>query len=78
MTDREIHIGEIIRRRLKENERTVSWLARKLHCDRSNIYKIFEKKSIDIEQLQKISEIMDYNFFEIYSRNFNERRVDGV
>lgn len=58
-----IHIGELIRERLCEIERTPTWLARKINCDRTNIYKIFQRASIDTELLARISRALDYNFF---------------
>lgn len=36
-------IGTMIKEELERQERTVSWLARKLNCDRSNIYRLFQK-----------------------------------
>ena len=62
-----IHIGTLIREKLKEEERSVAWFARKLHCDRTNIYKIFQKQHLDSELLLKISIVLDYNFFLHYS-----------
>lgn len=61
-----IHIGEIIECELKRQERTVSWFARKLYCDRSNVYDIFKRRSIDTELLLRISLILNYNFFALY------------
>ena len=58
-----IHIGELIRQRLCEIERTPTWLARKINCDRTNIYKIFQRASIDTELLSRISKALEYNFF---------------
>lgn len=61
-----IHIGKIIECELKRQERTVSWFARKLYCDRSNVYDIFKRRSIDTELLLRISLILNYNFFALY------------
>ena len=49
------HIGQVIKQELERQERTVVWLARKLSCDRSNIYRIFQKESIDTNLLVRIS-----------------------
>ena len=32
-------IGNLIKEELEKQERTVSWFARKLACDRSNVYR---------------------------------------
>lgn len=61
-----LHIGSLIKAELERQERTVSWFARKLCCDRSNIYKLFKRSTVDTELLLRVSKILDYNFFELY------------
>ena len=41
----------------------MTWFADMLHCDRTNVYKIFKKQSIDTALLEKISTILQHNFF---------------
>lgn len=65
--DKPLHIGDLIREELKRQERTVSWFARKLCCDRSNVYKLFNRVTIDTELLLRISKILNCDFFEMYS-----------
>lgn len=62
-----IHIGEQIKQKMKERQRTVVWLAKQLSCSRTNIYKIFEKYSVDTDTLTKISTILEFDFFSLYS-----------
>jgi plasmid maintenance system antidote protein VapI len=64
---KKIHIGKMIHAKLKEDRRSASWLAEQLHCDRSNIYRIFKTHHIDTEQLMRISAILDFDFFAPYS-----------
>lgn len=62
-------IGILIKEELERQERSVSWLAKKLSCDRSNIYRLFQKESIDTKLLQRISIILNRNFFqELYEQ----------
>jgi hypothetical protein len=61
--DNEKSIGIMIKEELARQERTVSWFARHLSCDRSNIYRIFQKDSIDTELLIRISNILNHDFF---------------
>lgn len=58
-----VHIGSLIEKELRRQERSVTWFASKLHCDRSNVYKIFKKQSIDTQLLEKIGIILQRNFF---------------
>ena len=70
MSNEVIHIGEAIKNELLKQERTITWLARKLYCDRSNIYDIFKRHSIDSLLLLRISIILNYNFFSLYDKEF--------
>lgn len=61
-----VHIGSLIEQELRRQGRTVTWFANMLHCDRTNVYKIFKKESIDIALLEKICSILQHNFFLYY------------
>jgi hypothetical protein len=61
-----IHIGKLILQKLKEEERSVAWLAEKIYTDPSNLRKRLKKKSMDTELLVHISKILNYNFFNYY------------
>lgn len=63
----DIHIGKEIEEELRRQERSVSWLARKINCDRTNIYRIFHKQDIDTNLLMRISNVLNRNFFALYS-----------
>ncbi|MDR2963443.1 MAG: XRE family transcriptional regulator [Bacteroidales bacterium] len=63
----EIHIGALIKAKMHEQGRRSAWLAEKLPCDRSNVYRIFKNPSIDTALLTRISEILGYNFFSHYN-----------
>lgn len=67
-------IGTMIKEELERQERTVSWLARKLNCDRSNVYRLFQKHSIDTALLQRLSVILDRDFFRDLSNNFSNKK----
>lgn len=62
-----IHIGQSIKTQLEEQGQTTVWLARQLGCHRTNLYKIYEKQTIDTGILLHISKIMNYDFFKLYS-----------
>lgn len=63
----EIHIGKLIHQKLKEQERSGAWLARKLFTDPSNVSKIIRKQYIDTELLMRISNILNCDFFQCLS-----------
>ncbi len=39
-----IHIGSLIEQELRRQDRSVTWFAAVLRCDRTNVYKVFKKK----------------------------------
>jgi hypothetical protein len=58
-----IHIGEEIRQQLKEQERSIRWLAQKVGCDQSNLNKKLQCSSIDTGLLSEISKVLEVDFF---------------
>ncbi len=62
----DINIGKSIEEELRCQHRTVVWLADRLNCNRTNIYKIFNRKSIDTDLLLRISIALNRNFFAQY------------
>lgn len=66
-----IFIGPIIKAELDRQERSVSWFARKIGCDRSTVYRIFQRASIDTQLLMRISTVLDHDFFADISQNIH-------
>ena len=56
-------IGNLIKQELEKQERSISWLARKLSCDRTKVYRILQKHSIDTYDLARISILLSHDFF---------------
>lgn len=63
-----LHIGQLIKREMEQQERTPVWLARKICCDRTNVHKIFLRESIDTALLARISLALKHNFFADLAR----------
>ena len=72
------HIGQIIEKELHRQERSVTWFARRLYCDRTNVYNIFRRQSLDTELLLRISIILEYNFFQIYSDIYKTATIKRI
>lgn len=66
-------IGLLIKEELERQERGISWFARRLSCDRSNVYRLFQKDSIDTGLLTRISLILGRDFFEALSDDVKEK-----
>ena len=70
-----VHIGNIIKEIFDEQGLSASWLAKQLCCDRTNIYSIFKRESIDTSLLVKISVILKHDFFKYYIKDL-ENSID--
>lgn len=66
-------LGELIKEELVQQKRPITWFANKLCMDRSNVYRLFLKNSLDTDLLMRISKILHKNFFEILSQELGER-----
>ena len=60
----DLQIGKRIQTELKEQGRSVSWLARQLGMERTSLYYTFRQNSIDLELLMRISFIVGHNFLQ--------------
>ncbi len=69
---KEPHIGHLIKQELRNQGRTITWLAKQLECSRQNAYKILNRHWIYTDLLLKISNILDYDFFKCFSEHIKE------
>jgi len=72
------HLGKLIQETLAEKGISASWLAKKIPCHRSNLYKIFQKEIIDPKLLEIISVALDTDFFVYHSEYVNEKRGSQI
>jgi len=67
------HIGSKIQSVFKQSGLTVSQFARLLEIQRTRIYQIFNSKTLDIDLLCKISDVLHYDFItEVYIKDREE------
>ena len=67
----QIHIGNLIRDELRRQGHTNEWLADQLSVDRSTVQRLFNKPSIDTQQLLRISKVLGKDLFVYYSQVLN-------
>lgn len=68
----DFHAGHIIKAVFDEQGRTVKWFATKMHCNRTNVYKMFEKQHLNSEIIARASQVLGHDFFLDISRLMNE------
>jgi transcriptional regulator with XRE-family HTH domain len=69
-----VHIGSIIRKKLTERGMRVTEFANALHYNRSSVYSLFERRSIDLELLILISKILEDDLLGLYLEDKNQRK----
>lgn len=72
-----IHIGKVIKEELAAQRRSAAWLAGQIYYDRSNVYRLFRKSTIDCELLLRICHILHRDFFALYSEELRQETDDG-
>lgn len=72
-----IHIGHKIKEVFDAMPRryTVVWLAEQLHCTRPNVYDIFDRPTIDTALLEKISLVLNHDFFADLSADLHRQEL---
>ena len=71
---KDINISHLILQKLKEKERTVSWLARQIKYDSENLRKTLKNNhDIYTDLLYRISIALNEDFFAFYSQKLEER-----
>lgn len=58
------YIDEIIKAKVDEQGIGYAEFARRINCARTSLYNLFNSKSIDVERLLIISEVLNFNFIE--------------
>ena len=61
---KDVYIGQMIQDELIRQGRTVNWFAKGICCEKSNVYKLFKRKSLDLAQLMKVCELLNHNFLK--------------
>ena len=59
-----MNIGKHIEEILRKQGRSAAWLATQIPCERTNVYNIFKRKSLDVRLLMRIGIILEYDFFK--------------
>lgn len=63
----QIHIGNLIRDELRRSGHTNAWLMDRIGVSERTLQRLFNKPSIDTQQLFLISTAIGIDFFRLYS-----------
>jgi len=62
----ELHIGKEIEKVYQQSGMKLSEFAKRVSTSPRNIYSIFARKEIKTDQLQKICEVLNFDFFSLF------------
>ena len=65
-----LHVGHLIKTVFDESGMTVSELARRINLERTSVYGIFERPSVDVILLANISRALNHNFLQDIEQAF--------
>ncbi len=68
-----MHIGHLIRNVLDEKRISVRQFAMMANSERTNMYRILNRESIDLSILERYSRILDHNFFQDLSEEYKKQ-----
>ena len=71
-----IPIGQMICEEMRRQGRTNRWLAERINVNPRTVNKIFQKDTIDSQQLMLISEALGVDFFKLFSENLKIEQKD--
>ncbi len=66
---KDIFIGQLIEKRVNELNIPLERICKFLKLSESDVIKIFFEKAIDTDLLLKVSKLLEYDFFRIYSHH---------
>jgi len=64
-----IQIGELIKEQFLLSKMSIEEFGNLIACKRENVYDIFYRERMDTDLLYKISKILKFDFFQIYSQS---------
>ncbi|HZX74350.1 MAG TPA: helix-turn-helix domain-containing protein [Cyclobacteriaceae bacterium] len=63
-----VHIGKEIEEKYHKTGMKLSEFARRINTSSRNVYSIFTREEIKTDQLIKICEVLEFDFFALYSK----------
>lgn len=64
-------IGELIEYEVRKQEIEITEFAKLINCKRNNVYNIFDRNTIDVALLARISKVLNHNFFDDVAKDYS-------
>lgn len=70
-----VHIGQAIKSKIEERGMPMAEFARRINTAPRNAYDILDRESIKTDLLELIGDVLDFNFFSLYSSDYDRLTV---
>ncbi|MBR5957464.1 MAG: hypothetical protein IKZ99_03790, partial [Salinivirgaceae bacterium] len=64
-------IGELIEYEVRKQGFEIAEFAKMINCKRNNVYNIFDRNTIDVALLARISKVLNHNFFDDVAKDYS-------
>ncbi len=71
-----MHVGNLIKRILDKKRISVREFATMANSERTNMYRILNRESLDVSVLERYSRILNHNFFHDLSEEYEKQHHD--
>jgi len=68
------HYGRLLEQVIRRNSMSISEIARRLFVSRRTLYKWFEQETLEIDLLEKIGTIINYDFEKDFPEEFAQKK----
>ncbi|MFC4688562.1 transposase [Epilithonimonas pallida] len=69
MNFKDIHIGQMIKTRVEENNTDIERICNFLSCTDKDVHNMYEQQDLSTDILLKWSKLLEYDFFRLYSQH---------
>lgn len=73
-----VHIGEEIKKILRQRKISIKNFADAIHYSRQNVYHLFGRQAIESDTLAKISVILNYDFMSLYYEDNKKTSFEAI
>ena len=64
-----IHLGDLIKKTVEENEIEISRICKFIKCTELDVHRMYESKGLNTEVLLRWCKLLEYDFFRLYSQH---------
>jgi predicted transcriptional regulator len=76
MSAKEIHIGQLIKKVVRESNIKDVDFAKKISKSKQNVYDLYKRNDVEVKLLLTVSQALDYDFFQHFSKREKQQETE--